>query len=400
VATQDEELRKKYRGKPENVVNFFNGVAQEVREILAQLGCRTLAEVVGRTDFLERRPLADFPDEIRDKIASVNLDKLLYQANIAEMSPRICARGQNEFFDQTSLDDQIIADTQNSLLDRHTVKLAYPVNNTQRDVGTRLSGLIAHTSDGCGLPDGTIDITLQGSAGQSLGAFLINGIHLRLLGEANDYVGKGMSGGEIILRPPDGSNLVWAENVLLGNTVMYGATGGRLYAAGMAGERFAVRNCGGIAVVEGVGDHGCEYMTAGTVVVLGRTGRNFAAGMTGGMAYVFDPQNVFSKRCNPATVTLERLSRPNEISQVQSLIYAHLKATNSPRAGRILRHWPESVPQFWCVAPRPTTSQSADAPVLPLAKCQPKTAPVDEPERHVAQLVIPTKDIRCNENPA
>lgn len=394
VATQDEELRKKYRGKPENVVNFFNGVAQEVREILAQLGCRTLAEVVGRTDFLERRPLADFPDEIRDKIASVNLDKLLYQANIAEMSPRICARGQNEFFDQTSLDDQIIADTQNLLLDRRTVKLAYPVNNTQRDVGTRLSGLIAHTSDGCGLPDGTIDITLQGSAGQSLGAFLINGIHLRLLGEANDYVGKGMNGGEIILRPPDGSNLVWAENALLGNTVMYGATGGRLYAAGMAGERFAVRNCGGIAVVEGVGDHGCEYMTAGTVVVLGRTGRNFAAGMTGGMAYVFDPQNVFSNRCNLTTVTLERLSRPYEIKQVQSLIYAHLKATNSPRAGRILRHWPESVPQFWRVAPRPAKSQSTDAPVLPPTKRQPQTTPVDGTEQHVAQLAIPTEQIR------
>lgn len=379
VATQDEELRKKYRGKPENVVNFFNGVAQEVREILAQLGCRTLAEVVGRTNLLERRPLTDFPDEIRGKIASVNLDKLLYQANATEMAPRICTRGQNEFFGQASLDDQIIADSQPSLLDRHTVKLAYPVDNTQRDVGARLSGLIAHTSDGCGLPEGTIDITLQGSAGQSFGAFLTNGIQLRLVGEANDYVGKGMNGGEIILRPPDDSNLVWAENVLLGNTVMYGATGGRLYAAGLAGERFAVRNCGGIAVVEGVGDHGCEYMTAGTVVVLGRTGRNFAAGMTGGTAYVFDPQNLFSKHCNPTTVAWERLSLPSEIKQVQSLIFAHLKATNSPRADKILRHWPESVLQFWRVAPRSTQSQSADPLVLSPAKRHHPRRPVAGP---------------------
>lgn len=391
VATQDEELRKKYRGKPENVVNFFNGLAQEVREILAQLGCRTLNEVIGRTDLLERRPLEDFPDEIRGKIASVNLDKLLYQVDATGSTPRIHTRERNERFGDAALDDKIIADARPALTDRRRVDLFYPVDNTQRDIGTRLSGLIGYTFGDRGLPDGMIDITLHGSAGQSFGAFLANGVRLRLFGEANDYVGKGMNGGEIILRPADDCKLIWSENVLLGNTVMYGATGGRLFAAGMAGERFAVRNCGGVAVVEGVGDHGCEYMTAGTVVVLGRTGRNLAAGMSGGMAYVFDPQNVFHKHSNPAMVSPERLSDLNEIKRLQELIYAHLENTKSPRAGEILRHWPEAVKHFWRVVPHPAPAKPGERPTLPLVKSQPKTAPVDGVVRHVAQLAVQTK---------
>jgi glutamate synthase (ferredoxin) len=179
---------------------------------------------------------------------------------------------------------------------------------------------------------------------------------------------------------------VWSENVLLGNTVLYGATGGRLFAAGMAGERFAVRNCGGAAVVEGVGDHGCEYMTAGMVIVLGRTGRNFAAGMSGGLAYVFDPKNDFPKHCNSAMVGLGRLSNPDEIKRVQELIYAHLENTESPRAGEILRHWPEAVKHFWRVAPCPAPARSGDKPTLPLMKSQPKAAPVDGVARRVAEL--------------
>ena len=391
VATQDEELRKKYRGKPENVVSFFNGVAQEVREILAQLGCRTLDEIIGRTDLLERRPLEDFPEEVRGKIASVNLNKLLYQVDATGAMPRFHTRERNERFGDAALDDKIIADARPALADHRRVELFYHVDNTQRDIGTRLSGLIGYTLGDRGLPDGAIDITLRGSAGQSFGAFLANGVRLRLFGEANDYVGKGMNGGEIIIRPTEDCRLVWSENVLLGNTVMYGATGGRLFAAGTAGERFAVRNCGGVAVVEGVGDHGCEYMTAGTVVVLGQTGHNFAAGISGGLAYVFDPKNDFPKHCNSAMVSLERLSRPDEIKRVQELIYAHLENTDSPRAGEILRHWPETVRKFWRVAPCPAPAKPADNPVLRLAETRPKPVEVDGFKRGVAQLVIQTK---------
>ena len=390
VATQDEELRKKYRGKPENVVAFFNGVAQEVREILAQLGCRTLDEIIGSTDLVERRPLEDFPEEIRGKIASVNLDKLLYQVNTTGTASRIHTRERNERFGDAALDDKIIADARPALTDNGRVKLAYQVDNTQRDIGTRLSGLIGYTFGDRGLPEGAIDITLNGSAGQSFGAFLANGVRLRLFGEANDYVGKGMNGGEIIIRPPDGCKLVWAENILMGNTVMYGATGGRLFAAGMAGERFAVRNCGGVAVVEGVGDHGCEYMTAGTIMVLGRTGRNFAAGMSGGLAYVFDPKNIFPKCCNPAMVIMERLSDPEDSKRVQALIHAHLENTESPRAGEILRHWDEMAKQFWRVSPRPVKATPAKkVAAVPMAGL-PKPATVDGFESGVAQLASKT----------
>lgn len=389
VATQDEELRKKYRGKPENVVAFFNGVAQEVREILAGLGCRRLDEVVGRTDFLERRPLEDFPAEVRDKIASVNLDRMLYLTD-AGRPPGIPTGERKPNAGNATLDDQIIAAAQPAFVNRQHVKLVYHIKNTHRNIGTRLSGLIGHTFGGSDLPEGTIDITLHGSAGQSFGAFLAKGVRLRLFGEANDYVGKGMNGGEIILRPEEGCQLAWSENVLLGNTVMYGATGGGLFAAGCAGERFAVRNCGGVAVVEGVGDHGCEYMTGGTVVVLGRTGRNFAAGMSGGMAYIFDPHNVFPKQCNLDTVSLERLSHPDEIKQVYSLISAHLEKTNSPRAGEILYQWPQITRQFWRVTPG-VVSTNSNHSLLPSLDAQTKPRAFDGSEQPVAQLVTPTQ---------
>ncbi|HEU5432221.1 MAG TPA: glutamate synthase subunit alpha, partial [Thermomicrobiales bacterium] len=254
------------------------------------------------------------------------------------------------------------------------MQLTFPVGNRHRDIGTRLSGLIGHAFGDRGLPEGTIDITLHGSAGQSLGAFLANGIRLRLIGEANDYVGKGMNGGEIIVRPAAGAP-PGSENVLLGNTVLYGATGGRLFAAGAAGERFAVRNCGGVAVVEGVGDHACEYMTAGTAVVLGATGRNFAAGMSGGLAYVFDPHDAFPRHCNPAMVDLARLSDPTEIERVRRLIDEHWNKTESIRAGAILRRWPETAQQFWRITPQPAAPTPANAPALPSPNTAPKAAP-------------------------
>ncbi|MBI3876517.1 MAG: glutamate synthase large subunit, partial [Verrucomicrobia bacterium] len=232
VATQKEELRLKFRGKPENVVAFFSGVAQEVREILAKLGCRSLNEIVGRTDLLERRPLTDFPQEICGKIASLQLEKLLYQVDPSGTATRIHTRERNERFGDSSLDDRIALDAKVALQGKGSVKLSYKVNNTHRNIGTRTSGMIGYSFGDKGLPDGSIDITFRGSAGQSFGCFLAHGIRLKLIGEANDYVGKGMNGGEIIIRPPDGMRFVWADNVILGNTVMYGATGGRLFAAG------------------------------------------------------------------------------------------------------------------------------------------------------------------------
>jgi glutamate synthase (NADPH/NADH) large chain/glutamate synthase (ferredoxin) len=356
VATQDEELRKKYRGKPENVVAFFNGVAQEVRELLAQLGFRTLAEIVGHTDLLERRPLEDFPPEIQRHIESLNLGRWL--AKQPRMPFRVAVSERSEQANCGTLNKRIIADAKPALLHQRPVRLDYQVSNEDRSIGTRLSGEVSRVFCGNRLADGMIDITLRGSAGQSFGAFLSRGIRLRLIGEANDYVGKGMGGGEIIIRPPEKSRFEWAKSVLLGNTAMYGATGGRLFAAGLAGERFCVRNSGGIAVVEGVGDHACEYMTGGMVVVLGRTGRNFAAGMSGGIALVFDADNVFTRCCNHETVCAERLTNEDEIAEAKTLILTHQEFTGSARAAEILANWPESVRHFWRVAPRREATES------------------------------------------
>jgi glutamate synthase (NADPH) large chain len=376
VATQKEELRLKFRGKPENVVAFFNGVAQEVREILAQLGFRSLDEIVGRTDLLERRPLEDFPEEIRAKVASLDLSRLLYQVDTTGTADRIHTRERNERFGDSSLDDKILLDAKVALNGRGAVKLNYTINNVHRNIGTRVSGLIGYNYGDKGLPEGAIDITFKGSAGQSFGAFLAHGIRLKLFGEANDYVGKGMNGGEIIVRPPDGCKFEWANNILIGNTVMYGATGGKLFAAGRAGERFCVRNSGGAALVEGIGDHGCEYMTGGTVVVLGSTGRNFGAGMSGGLAYVYDPEDIFAARYNNAMVGIERLRNPEEIKSLQSLIYAHLEHTESARANDILKNWTDAVGLFWRVVPHPAEAKPASKPIHEPTDEQSTPAPV------------------------
>ncbi|MDB6111580.1 MAG: glutamate synthase large subunit [Pedosphaera sp.] len=375
VATQKEELRLKFRGKPENVVAFFNGVAQEVREILASLGFRSLNEVVGRTDLLERRPLEDFPEETRGKIASLDLSRLLYQVDPSGTATRIHTRDRNERFGDSSLDDKIMHDDKSALNGRGKVSFRYEIDNTRRNIGTRISGHIGYTVGDKGLEEGAIDLTFKGSAGQSFGAFLAKGISLRLLGEANDYVGKGMNGGEIIVRPPETCKFVWSDNTIIGNTVMYGATGGRLFAAGRAGERFCVRNSGGTAVVEGVGDHGCEYMTGGLVIVLGTTGRNFGAGMSGGLAYVYDPENIFPNRYNNAMIGIERLADAEETKRVQSLIYAHLEKTESPRANEILKNWKGTLSRFWRVVPHPAEAKPAGKPVHELAEEKSSPAP-------------------------
>ena len=375
VATQKEELRLKFRGKPENVVAFFNGVAEEVRELLAALGYRTLDEIIGRTDLLARKPLEEFPEETRSKIAGLNLDRLLAQIHPDGSAPRHHTRDRNERFGDSSLDDRIMQEAKAALNGRGSVKLEYDIDNTRRNIGTRISGHIGYTVGDKGLEEGAIDITFRGSAGQSFGTFLAKGIRLRLLGEANDYVGKGMNGGEIIIRPPADCTFVWSDNTLLGNTVMYGATGGRLFAAGRAGERFCVRNSGGVAVVEGLGDHGCEYMTGGVVVVLGSTGRNFGAGMSGGRAYVYDPENVFPGRYNNAMIGIERLADQEEIKRLHALITAHQEQTESPRAAEILRNWKATLGRFWRVVPHPAEAKPAGKPLHEWADDKPLTTP-------------------------
>jgi len=363
VATQREDLRLKFRGKPENVVAFFDQVAQEVREIMASLGIRKFNDLVGRTDFLEVRPVDQFDERIQSKAGSLNLEKLLWQADESGSMPRIHTRERNERFGDSPLDDRIVNDAKHALKGKGSMKLKYKINNVCRNIGTRVSGIIGYTYGDTGLPAGSIDLTLTGSAGQGFGTFLAKGLILRLLGEANDYVGKGMNGGDIIVRPQDGVLFDCSQNVILGNTCLYGATGGRLFAAGTAGERFCVRNSGAVAVVEGVGDHGCEYMTGGKAIILGDTGRNFAAGMSGGVAYVHDMENRFPKNLNSSMVDIERLESAEEIHMLKSLVQEHFDHTGSSKGAGLLQNWAEEVSRFWKIIPHPPEAKPASKPV-------------------------------------
>ncbi|MBI4532188.1 MAG: glutamate synthase large subunit, partial [Candidatus Latescibacteria bacterium] len=344
VATQDERLRSRFSGRPEMVVNFFTLIAQEVREILAQLGFRTLDEVIGRTDLLMSKDLSD-----HYKAKYLDLRPIFAQIDPSWTQPRHHIKERNDRID-APLDDSILQDAKDAIAENTSIVLNYEVRNVHRAVGAKLSGEIAFHYGDKGL-DGVIECRFRGSAGQSFGAFAIRGMRLVLIGEANDYVGKGMAGGEIILRPPKEARFAPHENIIMGNTVMYGATGGALYAAGRAGERFCVRNSGGRAVVDGVGDHGCEYMTGGVVVILGGTGRNFGAGMTGGVAYVLDEHRNFPERCNLQLVGLERVTSEEDVDLLQSMIGRHLETTNSRRSGEILSRWEEYLPLFWKVVP-------------------------------------------------
>ncbi len=344
IATQDEQLRTKFEGKPETLINYFFAVGNEVREILAQLGFSSLNEIIGRTDLLEQRTIEHHP-----KAHTIDLSSILVPHDTRnEQRHRIWQRNDRP---DKPLDDIILQDVKDAIRDKALVVRNYKIRNTNRAVGTKLSGEIAYLYGDKGLPDGTIELRFKGSAGQSFGAFLVNGIRLTLVGEANDYVGKGMTGGEIIIMPAHGRATA-AQDVIVGNTVMYGATGGTLFASGRAGERFCVRNSGGLAVIEGVGDHGCEYMTNGTVVVLGNTGKNFAAGMTGGIAYVFDADGVFKDRYNAELVNLERLEIEKDVKFLQSIIYRHLELTDSQRARDILNGWKDYQYMFWKVIPK------------------------------------------------
>ena len=351
VATQDEKFRAKFRGTPEAVVDFFNAVAQEVREILASLGVRELNEIIGHPEFLETFVPAHHP-----KAALIDLKPLLVVPDIDTLAPRHHTWERNDKLEDQPLDARILQDAKDALAKKRKAKLSYKINNAHRSVGAQLSGEIAYRYGDEGLPEGSITLKFDGTSGQSFGAFLVNGVKLTLQGEANDYVGKSMSGGEIVVIPAKGTSFDPSLNSICGNTCLYGATGGKLFAYGQAGERFAVRNSGATAVIEGVGDHGCEYMTRGMVVVLGPTGKNFGAGMSGGLAYVLDEDGGFEKRYNPGMVGLERLSGGEDAKALQAVIYQHLEATESKKAKEILAKWDQCAPKFWKVVPHPAVS--------------------------------------------
>jgi glutamate synthase (ferredoxin) len=340
VATQRPELRAKFTGTPEQVIHFLLHVAHEVRELLAEMGARSLNDIIGRTDLLSQLPRQE--DE-------VSLTRLIQY--VAGPDDAIRYMGEpNTIVTTNELNLAIMRDAQ-AAIDGPGVTLNYPITNTDRTVASTLSGAIAHKHGLKGLPDKHIKLYLQGSAGQSLGAFLAPGIAIMLDGEANDYVGKGLAGGLIRIKPSSAARFEWSESAIIGNTCLYGATSGELYAAGRAGERFAVRNSGAIAVVEGTGDHACEYMTGGVVLILGETGRNVAAGMTGGMAYVYDPHGNFSARFNGDMAEANRL---NDIDEgiVKALAQRHLKETSSPRAAEILADWDTLKTHFWSIRPQ------------------------------------------------
>jgi len=346
VATQDPELRKKFKGKPESVINFFFLLAEDLREIMAQLGFRTVEDMVGRSDVLEMQ------DAINHwKASGLDLTAILTPAKKAHPDVITHQTIAQDHGLELALDNEIIRQAQAAIDHGTKVKIELPVVNINRVVGTMLSHEIAKKWGADGLPDDTIHIKLAGSAGQSLGAFLARGVTIEVEGDCNDFVGKGLSGGRLIVYPPKVSTFKAEENVLIGNVVMYGATGGEAFFRGLAAERFCVRNSGATAVIEGIGDHGCEYMTGGRVVVLGATGRNFAAGMSGGTAYVLDEAGDFDRRCNKGMVELEAVETDEDIAELKALIEKHAQFTDSAVAKRVLRDWNSYLAKFVKVMP-------------------------------------------------
>ncbi len=346
VATQDPLLRKNFLGDPEHTVNFMKFIAQEVRELMAHLGFRTLNEMVGRTDVLEPKKAVE-----HWKAKGLDFSKILYQPEVGPEVGRYCQIPQDHGLEK-SLDMTVLLDLCKPAIEKgEPVKATLPIKNVNRVVGTILGNEITKRHWN-GLPEDTVHLHFQGSAGQSFGAFVPKGVTLELEGDANDYLGKGLSGGKIILYPPKESTFVAEENIIAGNVALYGATAGEVYIRGIAGERFGVRNSGVNAVVEAVGDHGCEYMTGGTVLVLGETGRNFAAGMSGGIAYILDEVGDFATRCNMSMVGLETLEDAEEIDTVYQMIKKHADYTNSQKASKVLAHWEEMLPKFVKVMPK------------------------------------------------
>ncbi|HET7211786.1 MAG TPA: glutamate synthase-related protein, partial [Methyloceanibacter sp.] len=372
VATQDPVLRARFQGKPEHVINFFFFVAEEVREYMAALGFRTFAEMIGRTEILDKSQAID-----HWKARGLDFSRIFHKPDMPQEVAIYNSERQDHGLDKV-LDVKLIGLAREAIEEKRPVKIDLPIKNTDRTTGAMLSGEIATRYGHAGLPEDTIWVSLRGSAGQSFGAWLAHGVTLDLVGEANDYVGKGLSGGRIIVRPPADSGIVPEKSIIVGNTVLYGAISGECYFRGVAGERFAVRNSGAIAVVEGTGDHGCEYMTGGVVVVIGPTGRNFAAGMSGGIAYVLDEDGDFERRCNLAMVDLEPVPSENQVMErsrhqtadleshglvditdmtrfdeerLHQLVRNHLHYTGSARAKAILEDWAAYRPKFVKVMP-------------------------------------------------
>ncbi len=346
IATQDPELRRNFTGKAEHVVNFFRFIAQEVREYMAALGFRTMDEMIGRVDRLNFRKAVD-----HWKAKGLDYSAILHQPQLPPGTPLRRVKEQDHGL-ATILDQTLIGDCADALEHGSPVSREYRITNVNRTTGTMLGSRLTRKWGGAGLPDDTIQLKFVGQAGQSFGAFVPRGITLTLEGDANDYIGKGLSGGKLIVFPPKTASFVAEENIVIGNVALYGATSGEAYFRGVAGERFAVRNSGAATVVEGVGDHGCEYMTGGRVVVLGKTGRNFAAGMSGGVAYVLDTAGTFQRRCNMAMVELDPLDNPQDIAEVRALIERHVQYTGSQLGERVLRDFDALRSVFVKVMPR------------------------------------------------
>jgi glutamate synthase domain-containing protein 3 len=346
IATQDPVLRARFTGQPEDVISFFFFVAEQLRAIMAKLGFRKVDDMVGRVEMLDTRPAIE-----HWKARGLDLSEILYNPPAPSRVARHCTTKQDHGLDE-ALDYKLIDHAKEAIENQTPIEFKLPIRNVHRTVGAMLSGEIARKYGSAGLPDDTIKFRFTGSAGQSFGAFLAKGVSLELEGDANDYVGKGLSGGRLVVYPPRNSTFVPEENILIGNVVLYGATSGEAFFNGMAGERFAVRNSGASAVVEGLGDHGCEYMTNGLVIVLGKVGRNFAAGMSGGIAFVLDESGQFTGfRCNKASVDLEQVFDPEDQHLLRAWINRHFEATDSPRAKWVLENWGAMLPKFVKVYP-------------------------------------------------
>ncbi|MGH8259056.1 MAG: glutamate synthase-related protein, partial [Steroidobacteraceae bacterium] len=347
VATQDPRLRERFTGKPEHVVNFMRFIAEDLREHMARLGFRTLNEMIGRVDRLEAKQAVD-----HWKARGFDFSNVLYQPDLGPEVGRYRQIDQDHGLEQ-SLDVTKLLEICRPAIERgERVQASLPIRNVNRVVGTITGSEITRRWGAKGLPDDTVRIHFKGSAGQSFGAFMPRGMTFTLEGDANDYLGKGLSGGKLVIHPPAGSAFVPEENIIIGNVAFYGATAGEAYIRGMAGERFCVRNSGVKAVVEAIGDHGCVYMTGGRVVVLGSAGRNFGAGMSGGVAYVLDERGDFPSRVNGQMVAAGRLEDPEEIAEVRAMVERHLAYTQSARAKDVLARWPEMAGRFVRVMPK------------------------------------------------
>ena len=346
IATQDKELRKKFHGSPENVVNYLFMVAKELRMIMAKLGIKTLNELIGRVDLLEMEAALN-----HWKRDGLDLSNILTPARKVFKDTEVFNTQKQNHNLKKSMDMALVRAIKNNIKTKQKINVNLKIGNTNRVFGTILSNEVSKIWGANGLPQDTIKINLKGSAGQSLGAWITKGITINLEGDANDYVGKGLSGGKIIIYPPKESKFVPEDNILLGNVALYGATGGEAYFRGIAAERFCVRNSGARVVVEGIGDHGCEYMTGGRAVILGKTGRNFGAGMSGGIAYIYDQDKTFERKCNLSTFELEKIKVKEDIAELKELIENHFKYTKSTVAKKILDNWKKELHNFSKVMP-------------------------------------------------